>query len=46
MEMISIARLMMTLIVMKMEAVMVLRIIAGWGVVPKMAPPPSQGGST
>ena len=43
MEIISILRL----IVMKMEVVMVMvmafRIIVGWGVVPRMAPPPSQG---
>ena len=44
--MINIARLMMRLIAMKIEMVMALRSIAGWGVVPRMAPPPSQGGST
>ena len=45
-EMICYDGLMITLIAMKMETVMALRIIAGWGVVPRMAPPPSQGGST
>ena len=44
MEMISIARLMMTLIAMKMETVMALRIIVGSGVVPRMAPPPPPKG--
>ena len=28
------------------EMMNMLRSIAGWGVVPRMAPPPSQGGST
>ena len=28
------------------DARQALRSIAGWGVVPRMAPPPSQGGST
>ena len=36
----------MTLIAMKMGTVIASRSIAGWGVVPRMTPPPSQGGST
>ena len=33
-------------VVIEMEMVKMLKIIVGWGVVPRMAPPPSQGDST
>ena len=34
------------MVMMEREIILMLRSIVGWGVVPRMAPPPSQGGST
>mgnify|MGYP007076049871 CR=1 FL=1 len=36
----------MMMVVMMTDVMARLRSIAGWAVVPRMAPPPSQGGST